>query len=117
MEGVRVLAEQAIYSFSTFYGYLSALFIVITLGCIGVFLLGISDWNNVDITILVVCTCIFCALSFLSVKFLYLPSKTLDYVEQKVIIEDTINMNEFFNHYELLDQDGEIYIVREKPIE
>ena len=36
-----------------------------------------------------------------------------DYTEYKVIIDDTVNMNEFMGKYEILDQDGKIYIVRE----
>lgn len=37
-----------------------------------------------------------------------------DYTEYKVIVDDTVNMNEFMKKYEILDQDGEIYIVRER---
>ena len=36
-----------------------------------------------------------------------------DYTEYKVIVDDTVNMNEFMEKYEILDRDGEIYIVRE----
>lgn len=36
-----------------------------------------------------------------------------DYTEYKVIIDDTVNMNEFMEKYEILDRDGKIYIVRE----
>ena len=31
----------------------------------------------------------------------------------KVIIDDTVSLNEFFETYEIIDQDGKIYIVRE----
>ena len=37
-----------------------------------------------------------------------------DYTEYKVIVDDTVNMNEFMREYEILDQDGEIYVVRER---
>lgn len=32
----------------------------------------------------------------------------------KVVIDDSISMNEFTEKYEIIDQDGKIYIVREK---
>lgn len=31
----------------------------------------------------------------------------------KVTIDDTVSLNEFFETYEIVDQDGKIYIVRE----
>ena len=32
----------------------------------------------------------------------------------KVVIDDSVSMNEFIEKYEIIDQDGKIYIVREK---
>jgi len=34
--------------------------------------------------------------------------------QYKVIISDEVQMNEFFEEYEIVDQDGKIYIIREK---
>jgi adenine/guanine phosphoribosyltransferase-like PRPP-binding protein len=37
--------------------------------------------------------------------------------EYKVIISDEVNFNEFQEKYEIIDQDGRIYVVREKDKE
>lgn len=34
--------------------------------------------------------------------------------EYKVIIDDNVSMTEFYEHYEVVDQDGKIFIIREK---
>ena len=39
---------------------------------------------------------------------------SINYVEYKVTIDDDVSMNEFYEHYEVLDQEGKIFIVREK---
>jgi hypothetical protein len=36
------------------------------------------------------------------------------HIEYKVIIEDNVEFKEFINYYEILDQEGEIYTVKEK---
>ncbi len=40
-----------------------------------------------------------------------------DRTTYKIIAEDTVTLNDFFNHYELLGQEGSIYIVAEKEVE
>lgn len=37
----------------------------------------------------------------------------IDYVEYKVTISDEVSLNEFFNKYEIIDQEGKIYTVKE----
>lgn len=34
--------------------------------------------------------------------------------EYKVIIDDSVSMNDFLDKYEIIDQEGKIYIVRER---
>ena len=42
-------------------------------------------------------------------------SKTdISHIEYKVAIDDSVSMNEFFNKYEILDQEGKIYTVKER---
>lgn len=44
-----------------------------------------------------------------------LLAKPTDYEnEYKVTIDDTVSMNEFLEQYEIIDQEGKIYTVREK---
>ena len=42
-------------------------------------------------------------------------SKTdISHTELKVTIDDSVSMNEFLDKYEILDQEGKIYTVKEK---
>lgn len=44
-----------------------------------------------------------------------LPSETnVDHIEYKVTIDDSVSMNEFLDKYEILDQEGKIYTVKER---
>lgn len=39
---------------------------------------------------------------------------SINYIEYKVTIDDSVSMNEFLDKYEILDQEGKIYTVKEK---
>ncbi len=41
-------------------------------------------------------------------------SDTVDYIEYKVTVDDSVTMNEFLDKYEILDQEGKIYTVKER---
>ena len=44
-----------------------------------------------------------------------IPNKNnVDYIEYKVTIDDSVSMNEFLYKYEILDQEGKIYTVKER---
>ena len=44
-----------------------------------------------------------------------IPNKNnVDYIEYKVTINDSVSMNEFLYKYEILDQEGKIYTVKER---
>ena len=114
MEGVRVLAENAVmltqYNFAwnawTIFFYTLAAALV-------AFAIWGAAYKEDGIVIL---TSIFVAVSVFigtGVANIEGKSEVFDYTEYKVIVDDTVNMNEFMNKYEVLDRDGEIYIVKE----
>lgn len=39
---------------------------------------------------------------------------SVHHMEYKVTINDSVKMNDFLEHYEILDQEGKIYTVRER---
>ena len=43
-----------------------------------------------------------------------LPTDEVDYVKYDVVISDEVNFNEFIEHYEIIEQKGKIYTVKEK---
>lgn len=36
------------------------------------------------------------------------------HTEYEVIVDDSVGFNEFYNHYEIIYQDGDIYTIRER---
>ena len=38
----------------------------------------------------------------------------INYIEYKVTIDDSVSMNEFLDKYEIIDQEGKIYTVKER---
>lgn len=39
---------------------------------------------------------------------------SINHIEYKVTIDDSVSMNEFLDKYEILDQEGKIYTVKER---
>lgn len=113
MEGVRVLAENAIvfnqydfvWNLGTIFCYIVAtLFVIFTVALIKDGDIGAIVASVFAIFMIIVGTGI---ANVQGMKEVY------DYTEYKVIIDDTVNMNEFMEKYEILGRDGEIYIVKE----
>ena len=124
MEGVRILAEQIIYKENLIaelvFGLNVGAALVIGIIILTFFFTAVryDDFTFIPSLIIFVFIGLFVASSFLAIKsYEDLQHKEIDYIEKKVILEDAVQMNEFLNYYEILDQDGEIYIVRERPIE
>lgn len=121
MEGVRILAEQIIYKENfvaeLVFGLNTGAALVIGAIILAFFFTAIEygDFTFISSLIIFVFIGLFIVSSFLAIKsYKDLQHKEIDYIEKKVILEDTVQTNEFLNHYEILEQDGEIYIVREK---
>lgn len=113
MEGVRVLAENAItlnqYDFvwngwTVFCYLMAACFVVFTVA-----LLIDGDLGSIPAGVFA----IFMIILGTGIANVEGMKEVYDYTEYKVIIDDTVNMNEFMEKYEILDKDGEIYIVKE----
>ena len=114
MEGVRILAENAVmltqYNFvwnvwTIFFYILAAILVVLALWTTGYKEDSVAILTGISIAVSIfVGTCIANVAG---------TNEIFDYTEYKVIVDDTVNMNEFMSKYEILDRDGEIYIVRE----
>lgn len=110
MTGVEILAIETIYAtiLPEWCLTLGVVFIVIFL-----FFFAISA-NNLEPTLTIIFG-ILMACSFIFICISQTNSKTdIDYIEYKVTISDEVSMNEFYEKYEVLDQEGKIYTVRER---
>lgn len=107
MEGVIVLAEEIIYSYNLFTAFISILFIAFAF--IGVpvsigFTLDCIKFNDpqwalgIFLTVISIFVGIFGFFCYNKAQ----ENKTIDYIKQKVIVEDTVQINDFLKHYEIL---------------
>lgn len=116
MEGVEILfAKEITHSVWNGFVWHWGLALVIL---IGLFLIGIAiyaSWKYTgykgDIAFLLIAGIGFLSLG--GVGFYFNGTVPVyDHTEYKVTVDETVNMNEFFERYELIDKEGKIYIVK-----
>jgi Na+-translocating ferredoxin:NAD+ oxidoreductase RnfA subunit len=110
MSGIQILSEKILYNTIIPEGY-------VILGIIGccVFLVGgillISEGCDIGGSIsfvLVLASLVLIILSVTSNK------DSINYIEYKVTIDESVSLVEFCDKYEILDQEGRIYTVKER---
>ena len=110
MNGVEILSSETIYN-----TILPEYWLGIGLGCALLFVFAMSLCFANDHIIL---GCIYIALALGSVIVGGLggaySNTDISYTEYKVTIDDSVSMNEFLDKYEILDQEGKIYTVKER---
>lgn len=114
MEGVRILAQAPVYGTVYSWGWSWAGF---ALGILAVAILAfiIFLMCNGDITglLFLIFVGFFGFASFFS--FSKGNSKEVySHEEYKVIIDDSVSLNDFYEKYEIIDREGEIYTVMER---
>ena len=114
MTGVEILATQEVavafgFSWENFW---MALMIVTIIGCFIGLLVSLSDRNFEGLVVGCILGAIFGVLLGIGLGTDGLPTEYE--TRYKVIISDEISMNDFLERYEIIDQEGKIYTVREK---
>jgi hypothetical protein len=110
MNGVEILSSETIYN-----TILPEYWLGIGLGCTVVFVLAMAACFAND-RIIVGLICIVLALGSGVVGSLggTLSKTNINHIEYKVTIDDSVSMNEFLDKYEIIDQEGKIYTVKER---
>lgn len=116
MSGVEILSQNNVYETEA-YPWLIAIFAGIGL-LIGL-VIAISDWVKYGFDASCLPVIIFITLGGAYIGFLMWAlseheTDTVDYIEYKVAISEDVNFTEFMDKYEVLDQEGKIYIVKER---
>ena len=116
MNGVGILSSETIYQTEVCWWLIPV--------CAGIGLLvalGISIWQWIEWGFdgehigLIIITTVMCAwIGFLGCMIFEHETDTIDHIEYKVTIDDSVSMNEFLDKYEILDQEGKIYTVKER---
>lgn len=109
MTGVEILSSETIYN--TILPEWCVITILLSVILVGFLSISISNQKLIPTilwTTLIVCCLVIAVLAVT-------PNEhSVDYVKYKVIIDDSVLMSEFVDHYEILDQEGKIYTVKEK---
>ena len=116
MNGVEILSSETIYEVEV-YRWLIVVFASVGL-LIGL-IVAIVNWidfgfDSDNIWLIIGCTVIGAYVGFLGSIISEHETDTVDYIEYKVIVSEDINFTEFMDKYEILDQEGKIYTVKER---
>lgn len=116
MNGVEILNQSNIYETDVHWWILIV--------CAGAGLLvgliaSIRDWRKYgfDASYIVLTFMLTLACSFFGLIVTLATehnTDTIDYIEYKVVISEDVRLNDFLDKYEILDQEGRIYTVKEK---
>lgn len=110
MTGVEILSSEAIYN--TFLPiWIGAIAFVLMFGFVALTAYGFCEGGDTLGVVSLLLT-----ITMLAVTLLGFLNNTndIDYIEYKVTIDDSVSMNEFLDKYEILDQEGKIYTVKER---
>ena len=114
MNGVEILSENVVYEVDYFE---PIIFILLGIGVVSGFLVGYII-SHKDLRDGMMGALFGFLLGFSMVFFVYPctahTTDTVDHIEYKVTISDDVNFNEFNDKYEILDQEGKIFTVKER---
>ena len=117
MNGVEILSQETIYE-TAFPWWLILIFAGIGL-IVGIIITIIRyiDYNffdPADLVIISLGVILGAWVGSLGALIGEYETDTVDHIEYKVTIDDSVSMNEFLDKYEIIDQEGKIYAVKEK---
>lgn len=110
MAGVTILSEQTVYN--TLVPEWAAI-----VACVGLFVIWLIGFIFIATDrdkSLIICMIGILILSAVAICSLIDNKKSINHIEYKVTIEDSVSINEFLDKYEILDQEGKIYTIKEK---
>ena len=109
MTGVEILRTETIYN--TFLPeWCAAIACIVMLACVIPFAVSATECKPV---VMFICIAILVCGVFIMAFSLSPNVNSVKYIELKVAIDDSVSMNEFLDKYEILDQEGKIYTVKE----
>lgn len=111
MDGITVLSQSEIMNIPTWILVVIIIGITICVISLMVFISFTQEIIQIIFEISSICGIILCTFGLLSMFFIESGTGKYTY---KVTISDEVNFVEFNNKYEIIDQDGLIYIIKEK---
>ena len=116
MNGVEILNQTTVYETKECWGIL---WVFIGAGFLISFGIAIYNWVrygfDADLILLIgYVTLACCIVGFMGVGMSVHYTDTVDYIEYQVTVSDDVNFNEFYSKYEIINQKGKIYTIKEK---
>lgn len=112
IDGVTVLASEVVTTSCAFINIMFYIFIGLSiLGFLSFIIGAVADSLGFVQTGAIMLGCSF--VLFLISLPIDTATQIPDYTKYVVIIDDSVSMSEFMNTYEILEQHGEIYFVKE----
>lgn len=110
MNGVEILSSETIYN-----TILPEYWLGIGLGCAIIFVFVMTLFFTYDRIILgFICLALAFGIGMVGGLGGTCSKTNISHIEYKVTIDDSVSMNEFLDKYEILDQEGKIYTVKER---
>ena len=116
MNGVEVLSQTIIYEVSQVQGLVP---LITFIGAVIGLIINIFYWRRAkfdvsDLEIILVLAVAGLLIGLWAESITLQTTDAIDYIEYKVTVDDSVSMNEFLDKYEILDQEGKIYTVKER---
>ncbi len=112
IEGIRILSQSPIIEYDYKYWYI-ALGGVIGAIAIGLLIGVLTQDFNFGMLGAFVGVIVGCFAGMVATEETVVETDTGRY-EYKVLIEDGVEMKEFYEHYNVIEQDGEIWVIEDK---
>jgi hypothetical protein len=110
MNGVEILSSEIIYN-----TILPEYWLGIGLGCAIIFIFAMAlCFANDHIILGFICLALGFSIGIVGSLGGTLSTTDISHIELKVVIDDSVSMNEFLDKYEILDQEGKICTVKER---
>ena len=114
IEGITVLSQEVIYDFVYDYSPIAwGAAIAAIVGFIIFFIMSQDGWASLAVGVLFSFLGILIGLLIVENNYEKIPTERNQY---KVLIEDGVQMTDFYDHFEVIEQDGEIWIIEDKEI-
>ena len=112
IDGITVLYQEEIMKNVTWAN--RAILILAIIAMISFFIAVLAKDMYSDVLFLIGIVGLFISLFGAILISIIAPQEPTGKYEYKVIIDDTVSMTEFYEKYEVIDQEGEIWTIRDK---
>lgn len=110
IDGIEILSQEPIMG-RTYLGFIIFIVGVALSLVIGILLEIFYLKDGLGFLIIVMGLGVFCMIGMVVENIYLIPTNRYEY---KVTITDDVSFNELYEHYEIVDQEGKIFIIREK---